>query len=607
MNRQRNVICLIRPRIGRPHDCIAISVLLCWVGLSVTASRPVRAQVPVSDSARLALRVDSVFRPFTRDRSPGCAVGVARGSRVLVSRGYGLADFATERAITAETKFYAGSIAKQFTAAAVLLLAQSGKLSLDDDVRRFIPELQDYGSVVTVRDLLHHTSGVRDYLSLLPLAGLALADVGSEHALLRLIARQRELNFLPGTRYSYSNSNYVLLAEVVSRVAKEPLSTFAERRMFRPIGMTHTLFRDKLATPLGTHAIGYDRIPAAGYRRDFDSLFVGVGDGGLWTTVDDLLRWNQRFGASAIGGTRRSSNQLIRGVLVSGDTIPYAAGLLIEEYRGLKSIGHGGSFMGFRAEAIRFPTESLTVAILCNRDDVLAPDLAHRVADAALGRESDPNAMTTFDGPPAMAPETPGSGSLPSDLRMWVGAYRSGSSPATFAIKAHGDQLGLHVGGGVVPLAPDSAGRLRAVGAPVVMTFTRVSAPRGPGTISVDGGPLDGQRFEPVGNVTLPAVDFARYVGTFRSTELNATYRVKSQGALLSLIAPSSQLNCALVYVSDDTFTCGGAIIDFLRFSGRASRDVAGMRIGVEDLHISIPRVTGGRRVPRLSAKHAHH
>lgn len=328
-------------------------------------------------------RIDALFAEWDRPDSPGCAVAVLRHREVIHARGYGMADLEHEVPITPATVFNAGSISKQFTAFAVLLLAAEGKLALDDDVRRYVPEVPAFGARLTLRHCLHHTSGLRDESMLLRLSGWRWADVKSEADVLDLVSRQRALNFEPGDEFSYSNTGYTLLAVTVSRVSGMSLRAFAEARVFAALGMTATRFRDDHTELITARARGYTRdqqgrlwfwVPNA----DF------AGSRSLHTTVRDLLRWagnlfEPRVGDAAVGSAFRAT-----GTLNDGQPLRYAAGVELVRYRGLPVIKHSGWELGYKAHLCVYPEHDVAIAILGNLSQLLPEALARRVADVYL-------------------------------------------------------------------------------------------------------------------------------------------------------------------------------------------------------------------------------
>src|SRR5579859_3589552 len=332
-----------------------------------------------------AAAVDEVFGDLTKAGSPGCALGVYRDGRIIYAKGYGLANIEENVAITPQSVFDIGSTSKQFTAASILLLEKQGKLSVNDDVRKYIPELPDYGKRITVLQLLNHTSGLRDYLTLMELAGINTDSVTTDEDALQIIARQKALNFAPGSDWLYSNTGYFLLSIVVKRVSGKPLREFAADNVFSALGMTHTQYRDDHTALIPNRAMAYDpREIKDGYTLDV-SYFEQTGDGAVHTSVEDLLKWDGNFYSGQVGGKDFLAELQEQGKLNGGKVLDYAKGLFIADYRGLHTVSHGGSWGGYRAELQRFPEQHFSVACLCNRSDANPTRRARQVADIYLG------------------------------------------------------------------------------------------------------------------------------------------------------------------------------------------------------------------------------
>jgi CubicO group peptidase (beta-lactamase class C family) len=281
--------------------------------------------------------------------------------------------------------YYVGSDSKQFTAASIALLALDGKISLDDDIRKYILEMPDYGTPITINHLIHHTSGIRDIYTLMSLGGLRLEDVFSDSEEIALIARQKELNFKPGDDYLYSNSGYFLLAEIVKRVTGQSLREFADERIFQPLGMTHTHFHDDPGHVMKGRAMSYESDGKGGFRISYLQNFDKIGAGGLYTTVEDLQKWDENFYTHRVGGDALQRMIHTRGVLNKGDTIVYAFGNNVTTYRGLRVDEHGGSLMGYKAEILRFPDKHFSVLATCNLGSINPQSLAEQVAEVYLG------------------------------------------------------------------------------------------------------------------------------------------------------------------------------------------------------------------------------
>jgi len=392
--------------------------------------------------------VDALFADYGRPDTPGCALGVIRDGEFVYRRGYGQANLEYDLPITSRSVFRTGSVGKQFTATAVALLDESGELDLDDPVSRYFPEFPGWADRMTVRQLVLHTSGIRDYLELAFLSGKSDdADYYTDQWVLDLLARQRETNFPPGTEYLYSNSGYLLLAHIVKRVSGQSLREFAAARIFEPLGMHDTHFHDDHREIVPRRASGY--APAGtGFRVSMTTLDL-VGDGGVFTTIDDLLLWDRNFYDNRLGGGTALIERLTTpGRLNDGEVIDYAFGLGVREYRGLRLVEHGGSFVGFRAASIRFPDERLSTFVLCNRSDAPAPELALKAAEAYLAERLGPPVSEETAETPSTAPASGAqTGSGRRDLAEYAGRYYSEELDVTYVLRTKAAGLMLQVPG----------------------------------------------------------------------------------------------------------------------------------------------------------------
>jgi CubicO group peptidase (beta-lactamase class C family) len=345
------------------------------------------AQSALPDS--LGRRVDAVFVKYT-PTGPGCAVGVFQNGRISYAKGYGLANIEFAAPITPQTPFIMGSVSKQFTAASIALLVEQGRISLDDDVHKYVPELADYGKKITVGQLVHHTSGVRDFWALVDAAGMRPDDGYTVADILTLASRQKHLNFDPGAEYNYSNTGYVLLGVIVQRVTGKTLRQFAAEQIFTPLRMTNSHFHDDHNQPVRGRAAAYSPSTEAtalnGWKTNIWNNDI-VGQGGLMTTMEDLQKWDENFYTGTVGGKGFLARQLERGVLNNGTQLSYAFGLEIGAYRGVPMVEHSGSTGGYRTDITRFPSLHASVATMCNVSTADAVGLAHRAADAAFGAQ----------------------------------------------------------------------------------------------------------------------------------------------------------------------------------------------------------------------------
>lgn len=394
----------------------------------------------------IAQRIDAIFAEWDRPGSPGCAIGVVHDGKLVYARGYGSANLDYDVPLTPNTVFYLASVSKQFTAAAVALAVRQGHLSLDDDVRAWVPELPDYGDRITVRHLIHHTSGLRDYLTLMRLAGMRYEDVHSEEEILDLIARQQELNFRPGDDFLYSNTGYFLLAVILERATGKTLRQFTTEHFFQPLGMDDTHFHDDAGHVQKNRAYSYVPDPEEGFRIAFLANFDQVGSGGLYSTVEDLVRWDRNFDQPTVGGKKLIGQLHERFALSSRDTLDYAFGLALGEYRGLRTVSHGGSMMGFRTAMLRFPDDHFTVVCLCNLATIDAMAMARRVADVFLADRLAPR-IAEGDRQVASAASAEARKARPvadtDALIAFTGTYISQELKATYRLELRDDALVL--------------------------------------------------------------------------------------------------------------------------------------------------------------------
>ena len=333
--------------------------------------------------ARTRGQVDSVFVRYDHTDTPGCAVLVRRDGRTAYARGFGMASLELGVAITPQTVMDIGSTSKQFTAAAIWLLAQDGKLSIDDEVQRHLPELPRLAAPVTLRHLLQHTSGWRDYVDLLALGGAQDEEVTTAADAMAALERQHSGNFLPGSWWSYSNSGFFLLSQVVEHVSGTTMRGFLRARIFAPLGMTHTDLFDDHARVYRGKASSYS--PGADGWRVVTANWEQTGDGAVQTSVEDLAKWDANFDDLVVGGRALVDSLQQPGRLVDGTPLGYAYALFIDRYRGVHRVSHGGAWAGFRAMSMRFPDQRTAVYLTCNAGDANTQTLAEGVADAVLG------------------------------------------------------------------------------------------------------------------------------------------------------------------------------------------------------------------------------
>lgn len=526
--------------------------------LHVAVAVPVAGQDVGAPNAR----VDSIFAPWDSATTPGCALGVYHDGEIVYTRGYGMADLERSVPITPHTVFDIGSTSKQFTAAAIVLLAQQGRLSLDEDVRRHIPELPAYSRPVTIRHLLNHTSGLRDYIGLLTMAGERIDDVTTAEDALAVIARQNALNFDPGDEHLYSNSGYFLLSEVVERVAGKSLRDFAREHIFAPLGMERTHYLGSYDDIVPDRALAYSPAQGGGLRTDI-SRWLQLGDGAVFTTVEELLLWDRNFYDPKVGGQALLDDLHTRGVLTSGDTLRYALGLMQGDYRGQRTVSHGGSWGGYRAELLRFPDQRFSVATLCNLGTTNPSRLSERVADVFLDDVLAPPVAANA-APTAARPTASASIEIPeATLRAFAGTYRNATTRAIRTFELADGALFL-TSSGRYRLRPVSASTFELIDVPVDLTlaFSHPSSGARRLTWTIRGQePL---QFDMIEVVTPTAAELAAYSGTFHSAELQTTYRLTVTEGVLTVYRRGAAPE-PLRPLTRDEFTAGSVTTRFTR------------------------------------------
>jgi CubicO group peptidase (beta-lactamase class C family) len=327
------------------------------------------------------IQIDQLFTAWNNLQTPGAAVAVAKNGKIIFEKGYGSADLEHNIPITPKTIFHIASVSKQFTAFSILLLEKEGKLSINDDVRKYIPEIPDFGKVITLNELMHHTSGLRDQWDLLAMAGWRLDDIITKDQILRLVSRQKELNFNPGDEFLYCNTGFTLLAEVVARVSGQTFAEFTRTHIFEPLKMANTLFYDDCEKIVKNRAYSFHS-DSTGFKKSILS-YSTVGATSLFTTVEDLSLWAMNFENPVVGKDVIRKMDM-RGILNKGDTISYAMGQGIGIYKGLKIISHGGADAGYRTALCRFPDQHFSVNVLSNLASFDPTGMALKIADIYL-------------------------------------------------------------------------------------------------------------------------------------------------------------------------------------------------------------------------------
>ena len=491
-------------------------------------------------------QVDQLFAVWDNNETPGAAISIVRDGEILYKKGYGISNLEYDIPITPATIFHIASVSKQFTAFAVLLLEQDGLLQLDDDIRKYIPEVPDFGKTITLRHLATHTSGMRDQWNLLALAGWRMDDVITREQILKLISNQQELNFDPGEEYLYCNTGFTLLAEVVARVSGLTFAQFTKERIFEPLNMSHTLFYDDHELIVKNRAYSYYQ-DSTGYKKSVLS-YANVGATSLFTTVEDLSIWAANFEDPVVGDAAIMKKLRTRGILNNGDTIDYALGQSVNKYKGLDQIGHGGADAGYRTYLARFPEQRFSVVVFSNYASFNPSAISLKVVDMYLADE-----LLAEENEEAKSKEEMDDISIDEDtLKAYLGDYEL--QPG-FIVKIDMEEGGLiaqATGQEVVKLKPLSTFEFVVVEANAKATFLRDSLNQvNMFKLNQGGQILYASRLEPF---DVDLVDLSEFEGQYYSEELTTMYDFKVENEIL--IAKHQRLSdIKLIPVKKDVFS----------------------------------------------------
>jgi CubicO group peptidase (beta-lactamase class C family) len=492
-----------------------------------------QAQTPLQDVTK---QVDKVFEKWDKPDSPGCALGVYKDGQIVYKRGYGMANLNDDVPITPTTVFHVASMSKQFTAASIILLAQQGKLSLDDDVHKYIPELPDFGERITIRHLLHHTSGLRDQWALLGLAGWRYSqDLITDDDVMSMMTRQKQLNFKPGDKYVYSNTGFTLVGLIVKRVSGMSLREFTTKNIFEPLGMTHTHFRDDHEEIIKHDALGYERDAKDKPFRMSLTNFDTVGATSLHTTVEDLQLWDEDFYHPRVGGPAFLKQMLEQGKLNSGEQIEYASGLVVGTYKSLPTVDHGGADAGYRSDMTRFPEQHFSAAVLCNSAEADPNGLVRQVADIFLAKD-----LKTPELAPVKEPVKINAVALTAEqITAIAGTYWHREDDNFIKVLVREGKLQIEPGRGIIQvLKPAGEGRFNIADVPwgddidIHFVAATAASPRRLEQSFKGGKPYVLEAvtaFEPTGT------ELAEFAGAYVSEEIDPVYRIVLLNGALSL------------------------------------------------------------------------
>lgn len=516
-------------------------LLLALVALISTATS---AQIP--DKQKVITGAERAFEKYTKayvGPAPGCAAAVSLNGQTVFEEAFGLADMEHNVPNTPQTIFESGSVAKQFTAASLVLLQQEGKLSLDDPVKKYIPELPDYGAPLTIRHLLNHTSGLRDWGTVMSLTGAGRGDrVITQDLALDVITHQRALDFTPGAEYSYSNSGYNLAAIIVERISKQKFPAFVAEHLFKPLGMNNSSWRDDYQRIVPGRAQAYARQGDGPWRLNMPFMNV-YGNGGMLTTVGDWMKWNAMLDSRSLGAPLVEALET-RGVLNDGRKIAYALGLEVSTYKGLKDVSHGGSTAGYQTFLARYPEKKVSIGVMCNGTSPSAGLIAATITDEIFG-------------PYPETARTDSAKVSEDELKKFVGLWRNEKthSPARFVIQ---NGVSRWSGARVVSMG---GGQFTVAGSQLKFTFDKDGKPVSAETVDSDG---EVTRFAPEKEWTPTPADLASIKGDWFSEEAGATFTIAVEGDKAFLKQrPATRLAMQPLY--KDHFEVQGYVVWFTR------------------------------------------
>jgi CubicO group peptidase (beta-lactamase class C family) len=516
--------------------------------LTILLAGTMQAQPGESKQAQ----TDRIFGAFNT-HTPGCAVGVAYHGEIVLRSGYGMADLERNTPITADTVFESGSVAKQFTAAALLLLAQQGKISLDDPLRKYLPEIPDYGTPLTIRHVLSHVSGLREWRLVATLSGIdERSYVLSNQDLLRMAAKQRALNFTPGTAYSYTNTGFNIATILIERVLGngKTFQDFTREAIFEPLHMTHTRWRDNFRAVVPNRALAYFPLRGGGWAQETPIENI-IGAGGMLSTVGDWLLWNENFTHARVGGPELVKMQQTPATLSGGKSITYAKGLTVTTVDGLREVSHSGSTGGYATWLGRYPDQAVSVAVMCNGAQANPTQLGREVARLWTGGQP-------------MAPKPATYAADPAKLTERAGLYRRTRDNTVTELRVKDGKLTMEPSG--VPLVPTATDRFSAGERQYVF--------EGAGfRVMTADGDVDYERVEPAHP---SAAELGALAGRYASPDTDTALTVAVKDGELTL-AIGWNAEARLRPTFRDAFLMQGTAIRFLR---GADGSVSGLSVG---------------------------
>jgi CubicO group peptidase (beta-lactamase class C family) len=473
----------------------------------------------------MTAQVDKLFAQWDKHDSPGCALAIIQNGEIIYQRGYGMANLEYDIPISPNSVFDIGSNSKQFTAICIVLLARQNLLSLDDELQKYISEIPQYSHPVTLRHLIYHTSGLRDYLDLMNFSGMILENGYPDEEIIALLARQKSLNFDPGTDQVYCNSGYFLLAQIVKRVSGKSLRVFAEDQIFNPLGMKNTHFHDDFKEIVRNRADGYAPKDGGSFEINM-SLLDCCGDGQIYTTIEDLYLWDKNFYHNTLGdyGQDLIEEVTTPGKLINGEVLTQVNGfgLGIGKYRGLKMINHGGAWQGYRSDLVRFPDCQFSVICLANISTFNPTKLALQVADLYLEDKFTEKTSALVRRSSVQSIEL-----SVAELEIRTGFYYNSKSNGVWELEVKDGKLMVELWGLCFQLVPIDSNHFQSIGHQYYDYDVEFPIDSDRMKIEVDNLDGNGLKVEFLQKMLTTAPDrLIDYLGTYYSAELESSYNM---------------------------------------------------------------------------------
>ncbi|MBS1978600.1 MAG: beta-lactamase family protein [Bacteroidetes bacterium] len=519
-------------------------------------------------------KIDSLFHEWDNRTSPGAAVAVVKDGIVVFKKGYGMSNLEYDTPITPSSIFHIASESKQYVAYCIVLLAREGKLDLDDEVRKYLPYVPDFGKKVTIRHLIYHTSGLRDQWQLLAIGGQALEDVITQQHIIKLIEKQKELNFEPGSRMLYCNTGYTLLAEIVRKVSGKSLRTFTDERIFKPLGMTNTHFHDDNTEIVKNRTYSYDKTDSGKFINS-PLNYATVGATSLFTTVEDEIKWLLNYETGTVGGMDAVNQMYQQCVLNNGRKIHYAFGIAVDSAKGYLRVGHGGADAGYRTYAVRFPEEHLGIVVFSNLGNFNPTELAMKVADLYLPERKDavkPKSLHKIDS---------------TLLPLFAGKYASDEEGPLDLLDS--GRLYLKVNHQVYEMDPLSDSSFSLLNGRLKYTFE--SRPKASAKRFVVETPTEQVTFFRIGDIRLTDDQKSAYTGTYESDELETKYHIVLENGKL-ILRHRKYPDTTAKPITDTQFSTGHWWMSNLLFTHNKVGGIIGLEVNSDRvLHLKFRKV----------------